>query len=103
MAYDVDKRCVKTLSSLEEARTDQVFSNIEDVLSTSYEKRGRYVSVGDGECFAKKHRQTRFIVILNSSEVSIEKIYETNDILKGLSIEFTNVISRHEKLDNRSV
>jgi len=82
-------------SSLEAARTNQIFSKTEDVLSKSgYEVRNRYVSVGACEC--SKHRQTRFIIILNSNEISIEKIYEVNDILKGLSIEFTNVISRHE-------
>src|SRR5262245_13476574 len=97
MAYDVDKRCVKTLSSLEAARTNQVFSKIEDVLSKSgYEIRGRYVSVGDCEC--SKHRQTRFIIELNSKEIATGIIHEIEGVLEVLKdIEFANIVTRHER------
>src|SRR5215831_18698625 len=93
-AYDAGKKCARTMSPLESARIDQVFAEIGGVLSNGYEIKDRYVWVGDCGCLTEKHRQIKFIVILNTNEISIEMI---NKIMEGrLSIEFTNIMSGNE-------
>jgi hypothetical protein len=94
-AYNVETGRATTLSSLEMARINQVFTRIGDVLSSGgYEIRTGYVSVG--ECHCSNHRQIKFIVELGN-ELPINII---DDIKYALdpSIEFTNIISQRSKL-----
>src|SRR5215469_13770281 len=97
-AYDVDKRRAITLSALETALSDKIFGRIENILSrNNYEVRGKYVSYGKCECFTKAHRQTRFIIELNSKEIGVEVIHDIEDDLDSLDVEFAN---RNQDLGN---
>jgi len=93
--YDVDSACVRKriFSSLEIAHMNEVFGRIQDILS---DVRGKYITVRKCQCSPQTHNITRFIIELNSNEIPIETIYEIKDVLEGLSVEFTSVVSRHE-------
>jgi hypothetical protein len=96
MAYDVDRKCTKPLSRLEIALSDKIFGQIENILSKDgYDIRGKYVSYGNCEC--NHHRQTQFIIELNTKEISVEVIHEIEDALEVLKdVEFADIIARHE-------
>ena len=93
--YDVDSACVRKriFSSLEIAHVNEVFGRIQDILS---DIRGKYITVRKCQCSPQIHNITRFIIELNSNEIAIETIYVIKDVLEGLSVEFTSVVSRHE-------
>jgi hypothetical protein len=96
--YDVKSGRAKTLSTLETWRTNEVFSEIGGILSKNdYKMKGRYVSCGICDCLTR-HNITRFIVELNSNEMPLEIIDDIRDALKGLSVDFTNIISQRSKL-----
>ena len=97
MAYDVDKRRAKTLSA-ETALSDKIFGRNENILSrNNYEVRGKYVSYGKCECFTKAHRQTRFIIELNSKVIGVQVIHDIEDDLDSLDVEFAHIVTRSEK------
>jgi len=95
-AYDADRKCAKVMSPLESARIDQVFAEIQDLLSNDYEIKDRYVWVGDCGCLTEKHRQIKFIAILNTKEVSVEVIYRIKEVEGRLGVEFSNVMAGNE-------
>jgi len=65
---------------------------VKDVLSEhNYNIRGKYISVLKCQCGS--HKQTRFIVEIDSKELPVEIISELETISKPF-VKFTNIITR---------
>jgi hypothetical protein len=99
--YDEQKkvRKIKKFSALENARINEIWARVGDILSEQNIK-GKYIISGKRRCCSRHSSDTQIsFVIETDPEISVESIVDIRDVLEELDVEFSTMTASKSSLN----